>query len=47
MEKLEAVFDHIASRVNVNIKPMGIDVKPILQNAIPGNDISSTMPSTP
>jgi len=35
MEKLEALFDHITSRVNVNLKPMGIDVKPILQNAIP------------
>ena len=35
MEKLEAVFDHIASRVNVNLKPLGIDVRPLLQSAIP------------
>ncbi len=35
MEKLEALFDHITSRVNVNLKPMGIDVRPLLQNAIP------------
>jgi len=35
MKKLEALFDHIASRVNVNLKPMGIDVKQILTNAIP------------
>lgn len=35
MEKLEALFDHIASRVNVNLKPMGIDVRPLLNNAIP------------
>lgn len=35
MEKLEALFDHIAARVNVNLKPMGIDVKPLINNAIP------------
>lgn len=35
MEKLEALFDHITSRINVNLKPMGIDVKRLLQNAIP------------
>lgn len=35
MEKLEALFDHISSRVNVNLKPMGIDIRPILKNAIP------------
>jgi len=35
MEKLEALFNHISSRVNVNLKPMGIDVEPILENAIP------------
>ncbi|BDQ36781.1 hypothetical protein SYK_11410 [Pseudodesulfovibrio nedwellii] len=35
MEKLEALFDHIAARVNVNLKPMGIDVRPLLNNAIP------------
>ncbi|WFS61416.1 transferase [Pseudodesulfovibrio thermohalotolerans] len=35
MKKLEAVFDHITSRVNVNLKPMGIDVRTILQNCIP------------
>ncbi|MDD3312218.1 transferase [Pseudodesulfovibrio sp.] len=35
MEKLEALFDHIASRVNVNLKPLGIDVRPLLQNSIP------------
>ncbi len=35
MQKLEALFDHIAARVNVNLKPMGIDVRPLLKNAIP------------
>lgn len=35
MEKLEALFDHITSRVNVNLKPMGIDVEPIIKNAVP------------
>lgn len=35
MEKLEALFDHITARVNVNLKPMGVDVKKILQNSIP------------
>jgi len=35
MEKLEALFDHITSRVNVNLKPIGIDVEPILKNAVP------------
>ncbi|QGY41744.1 transferase [Pseudodesulfovibrio cashew] len=35
MEKLETLFEHIASRINVNLKPMGLDVRPILQNAIP------------
>ena len=35
MEKLEELFEHIASRVNVNLKPMGIDVRPLLENAIP------------
>ncbi|WP_207263910.1 transferase [Desulfovibrio sp. Huiquan2017] len=35
MEKLEELFDHIASRVNVNLKPMGVDVRTILQNSIP------------
>ncbi|QJB57268.1 transferase [Pseudodesulfovibrio sp. zrk46] len=35
MKKLEDLFDHISARVNVNLKPMGIDVKPYLNNAIP------------
>ncbi|BCS87791.1 transferase [Pseudodesulfovibrio sediminis] len=35
MEKLEALFDHIASRVNVNLSPMGVDVRSLLKNAIP------------
>ncbi|NDV19622.1 transferase [Pseudodesulfovibrio sp. JC047] len=35
MEKLEALFGHIASRVNVNLKPMGVDVRPLLNNSIP------------
>lgn len=35
MEKLEALFDHITSRVNVNLKPMGVDVRSVLQNSIP------------
>lgn len=35
MQKLEALFNHISSRVNVNLKPMGIDVEPLLKNAIP------------
>ncbi|WP_419784918.1 transferase [Pseudodesulfovibrio sp.] len=35
MEKLEELFDHITSRVNVNLKPQGIDVRSLLQNAIP------------
>lgn len=35
MEKLEALFDHITARVNVNLKPMGVDVRNLLKNAIP------------
>ncbi len=35
MVKLEALFDHITSRVNVNLKSMGIDVAPLLKNSIP------------
>ena len=35
MKKLETLFDHITARVNVNLKPMGIDVRPILKNSIP------------
>ncbi len=35
MEKLEALFDHITARVNVNLKPMGIDVTSLLKNTIP------------
>jgi carbonic anhydrase/acetyltransferase-like protein (isoleucine patch superfamily) len=35
MEKLEELLSHIASRINVNLMPMGIDVEPILKNAIP------------
>lgn len=35
MEKLESLFDHITARVNVNLKPMGVDVRNLLKNAIP------------
>ncbi|MBG0789808.1 MAG: transferase [Desulfovibrionaceae bacterium] len=35
MKKLEALFDHIAARVNVNLRPMGMDVRSILKNSIP------------
>ncbi|ADU62108.1 MAG: transferase [Pseudodesulfovibrio sp.] len=35
MEKLEELLTHITSRININLKPMGIDVEPILKNAIP------------
>ncbi|WP_243544875.1 transferase [Pseudodesulfovibrio tunisiensis] len=35
MKQLEALFDHITSRVNVNLKPMGVDVAPYLKNAVP------------
>jgi len=37
MDKLDALFDHITSRVNVNLKPMGIDIAPLLKNTIPRN----------
>ena len=35
MKNLEALFDHIAARVNVNLRPMGVDVRSILKNSIP------------
>lgn len=35
MERLEELLEHIATRVNVNLAHMGIDVVPILKNAIP------------
>lgn len=35
MENLENLFDHITSRVNANIKRMGINVAPILEKTIP------------
>ncbi|MBI9081177.1 MAG: transferase, partial [Pseudodesulfovibrio sp.] len=35
MDKLDALFDHISSRVNVNLMPMGIDIAPLLKNTIP------------
>ena len=35
MKNLEALFDHIAARVNVNLKPMGVDVRSLLKNTIP------------
>jgi len=35
VKKLDALFDHISSRVNVNLKPMGIDVEPLLKNTTP------------
>ena len=35
MKQLEALFDHISSRINVNLKPMGVDVGPYLKHAVP------------
>lgn len=40
MEKLNELIDHIASRVNVNLKPMGMDVEIFLKESIPAEKLT-------
>ncbi len=40
MERLERLIKHIASRLNVNLRPMGLDVDQLLESTIENSDLT-------